>query len=172
LSRLTEDIVASVLYTILFSSLVGFPAFFNLSAVWAFVVTGSFAIFCLTKLVSPTISWMRNDPTSPFVISKEHRTNLKKTRLLAAQLGESVVPVLTEEHIAASYRVFFSLVRTPGPADQTDYDRITVLLLEDLNREPLLIDLITNRGITMNGVEAALRDIESNTTSPVHSGWL
>jgi hypothetical protein len=178
LSRLTEDIVASVFFTILFSCLVGPPALglariFNLSVVWAFVVTGSFAIFCLTKLVSPSISWMRNDPESPFVINKQRRANLKKTRSLAAQLGESIVPVLKEDHLTANLNVHQALVIATGVTDSREYDRIAVLLLEDLKREPLLLDIINNRGLTtMDEVEEALRDIESTITGPVQSGWL
>jgi hypothetical protein len=47
------------------------------------------------------------------------------------------------------------------------------MLLEDLKREPLLLDIISNRGLTtMDEVEEALRDIESTITGPVQSGWL
>lgn len=148
-------------------------ALLDISTLWSTVIILLLGTVLWSWLMHPVFSWMFISPKSPIVISKEQRANLKKTRLIAAQLGKSVVPVLTEEHIAATYRVFFSLVRTPGPANQTDHDRITVLLLEDLNREPLLIDLITNRGINaMSEIEEALRDIESNVTGPVQRGWL
>jgi hypothetical protein len=123
--------------------------------------------------MQPVFSWIFNAPESPFVINKQRRSNLKKTRLLAAQLGESIVPVLTEEHVTAIQQVHFELCSATGEADSSDYDRIAVLLLEDLNRGTLLLDIITNRGITtMSEIEDVLRSIEESTITPLQSGWL
>lgn len=130
-------------------------------------------------LLRPVISWLFTSPNSPVVINKVRRNNIEKTRIIATQLGESVVPVLTEAHITAIQNVHNDLIiaaRISGKArhdNPNDYDRIAVLLLKELNREQPLLDLINVRGLaTMDEIEETLRDIESNTSGPVQSGWL
>lgn len=145
----------------------------NISTLWATVIILLLGTALFTFLMQPVFSWVLKAPASPIVINKERRANLKKTRRLAAQLGESIVPVLTEEHVAAIQQVHFELCSSTGEADSSDYDRIAILILEDLNRETLLIDIINNRGITtMDEVEEVLQQIETDTIKPLQSGWL
>jgi hypothetical protein len=145
----------------------------NISLGWVITVMAALCILLISPKLKAAASWVLTDPISPVVVNKRNRANLKRTRRLAAQLGESIVPVLKEDHLTANLNVHQALVLATGVTDSREYDRIAVLLLEDLKREPLLLDIINNRGLTtMDEVEEALRDIESTITGPVQSGWL
>jgi hypothetical protein len=145
----------------------------NISLGWVIAVMAALCILLISPKLKAAASWVLTDPISPVVVNKRNRANLKRTRRLAAQLGESIVPVLKEDHLTANLNVHQALVLATGVTDSREYDRIAVLILEDLSREHLLLDLINNRGLnTMDEIEETLRDIESTITSPVQSGWL
>jgi hypothetical protein len=151
--------------------------FLNIGTLWATVIILLLGTVLWAWLMQPVFSWIFNAPQSPFVINKQRRSNLKKTRLLAAQLGSTVIPVLTEEHVTSVERVHKAMTTAAAAShvkpDARDHARLTILILKDLNREVLLLDLINNRGITtMDEIEEVLRSIEDNTIRPLQNGWL
>jgi hypothetical protein len=151
----------------------------NISLGWVITVMAALGIALISPKLKEATSWVLTDPSSPVAINKARRINLKKARLLARRLGPTVVPVLTAKHVETIYELRTEMLLAAATADQeyeekeSDYDRLAVLLLEDLNREDLLLDLIKSRGIAnMDGIEAALKEIEDNTIRPLQSGWL
>lgn len=150
--------------------------FLNMDIGWMYVGATLVGTTVLRQFAKQPISWALHAPNSPLAISRKRRANLNKARLIAHQLGADVVPVLTVEHIKAIQTVHEELEAASGDeaADRaSDHDRLAVLLLEDLNREHLLLDLIKGRGITnMDDIEATLKEIEESTIAPLQSGWL
>lgn len=181
-SGIMIDVVAFVIvYSIVTAFMVyAFSHVSFISSGWVIAVMVALGIMCLSQRLKPMVSWTLNDHSSPVVINKNHRDAIKEARRLSKHLGPTVVPVLTTEHVNAIQKVRLSLLLAASNTSDReitiaphDNDRLTVLLLEDLKREPLLLDLINNRGLTtMIEIEAALRGIEEDTIGPVQSGWL
>lgn len=151
----------------------------DISLGWVITVLAALGIAFISPKLKAATSWVLADPDSPIAINKARRTSLKKARLLAKQLGPTVVPVLTAKHVEAIYELRTQILLAAATAGQeyeekeSDYDRLAVLLLEDLNREGLLIDLIRGRSLTgMDDIEAALKEIETDTIKPLQDGWL
>lgn len=103
---------------------------------------------------------------------KLDRKRIRKARRAAKSLGTSVVPLLTKEHVEARIRVDDILHAHVPFWKQSDSDGLCKLLFADLSREPVIISLITERGMTTyTQVREALADIESNP-KPLQNGWL
>jgi hypothetical protein len=123
------------------------------------------------------ISWLLKSKDSSLVENKIRRNVVKRSRQAAKRLGSNIVPVLTEDHVTSVERVHKAMITaaesSKGSTGSRDYDRITALLFENINREQVLLSIINDRGFfTAKEIEAALRDMESNTVGPVQSGWL
>lgn len=109
---------------------------------------------------------------------KRSKRGIRKSRRTAKKLGVSVVPVLTKEHVEARIRVDAALLekrRDQGRETNINpaSDDIAVLLFKDLNREQVIISLISDRDITSaSEIEEALLEVEAYTAAPVRSGWL
>lgn len=99
-------------------------------------------------------------------VRKASKRGIKRSRSTAKKLGVSVVPVLTKEHVESRIRVDTVLKdklreRGGAPFSRTESDGIAALLFEDLNRMPIILSLIEDRGmITAAQIRAALDDIE------------
>lgn len=181
-SGLTALTIGAVVIALLCAGLAGIVIFaattaLNISIGWAYAAAGLVGATVLCSFGKQPVSWVLNSPTSPFVVSRQRKANIDKTRAIAHHLGASVVPVLTAEHIQAIQTVHEELEaassRAESAANTDDYDRIAVLLLEDLKREYLILDLIQDRGLTtMDQIEAALHQIETETVIPLQDGWL
>jgi hypothetical protein len=109
--------------------------------------------------------------------NKAIKKGIHGARNAAQKLGSEIVPFLTASHVDARIRIDdalrLKLEELKLGWRQGDADRIGALLFRDLNREPVIASLITDRGmINSKEIEAALLEIESNTAAPVRSGWL
>lgn len=148
---------------------------------WSVAVMVIIGLAVIGHLLAPVALWALKSPTSPINVNKVRRANIEKAKTIAQQLGASVVPVLTGEHLTAIQKVHDALIWTirlsgvdrDSANNPKDYDRIAVLLLEDLNREAILTNIISERAIsTMDQVESILRQIETETVAPLREGWL
>lgn len=109
--------------------------------------------------------------------NKAIKKGIHGARNAAQKLGSEIVPFLTASHVDARIRIDdalrLKLDESKTGWNQGESDEIGVLLFRDLNREPVIASLITDRGMTTsNEIEAALLESESNTAAPVRSGWL
>jgi hypothetical protein len=109
--------------------------------------------------------------------NKAIKKGIHGARHSAQKLGTDIVPVLTQSHVEARIRIDEALRLKLEELNlgwrQGDADRIGALLFRDLNREPVMVSLIVDRGmINSKEIEAALLDIESNAVAPVRNGWL
>lgn len=109
--------------------------------------------------------------------NKAIKKGIHGARNAAQKLGSEIVPFLTASHVEARIRIDdalrIKLDESKTGWKQGESDEIGVLLFRDLNREPVIASLITDRGMTTSKeIEAALLESESNTAAPVRSGWL
>lgn len=153
--------------------------YFGLNALVAATILIAFSGVYLSILFHAPVRELLTSQDSKFAVNREHREQINQTRLLAKRLGDDVIPVLTEDHLKSIKNVYATLVLYRSDTGKetisyaNDYERIAVLVLEDIKRESALLDLIENRGmLTMDDIEKALRDMEGSTTGPVQSGWL
>lgn len=168
--------IFTVCFTLVMAMIVYAAAYLlNVSTGWAHIIIMVLGAAFPIVFLYPEITWTFTSPLSPVIINRDRREILKKTRHLAQRLGENVVPQLTEEHVKAVQHLQAELMfaRTNLKDDSRDYDRLAILLLKDLSREPLLSNIITRRGITdMDEIEEALHAIEDDTIKPLEEGWL
>lgn len=98
--------------------------------------------------------------------------SVELSRKIASSLGESVIPVLTKEHVEAGLR-FDKTVSEHGIRwTRENFHGIRSLLLEDLSREDAIIHLLTVRGITDVSEVRALLDGMDAVHKPLQDGWL
>ena len=105
------------------------------------------------------------------------KKSISGARQSAGKLGTELVPVLTKEHVEARIKIDDALRQKLKNKDtkwsQRDSDGIGSLLFQDLNREPIILSLISDRHLlTFADVSAALSEMESMTINPVREGWL
>lgn len=118
-----------------------------------------------------------DNPSTHLIIKHEIRVQIREAKRAAKLVGTSVLPVLTIEHVDARARVEEALIQQhlhDGPLvwNQTDADKITALLFEDLNREHTILSLIVDRRMfTHAEISKALAGMEANGKA-LQEGWL
>lgn len=130
---------------------------------WAIILYGIFVGLCTNIVGKDTKN--RNKTARKIIAASRHVVH------------EAGIPTLTKERVEARLRIEQTLRdklhRAKITWEQEDSDRLTKLLFEDLNREPLITALISDRALlTVTEIESALRQIETQTLTPIQDGWL
>lgn len=182
LASVSVCLMETLIFALLFSAATSGYAYVAHQHNEPWVATVNIIIFSLVLPVAVLrnrahISWLLKGEDSSLVENKTRRSVIKRSRQAAKRLGSTVVPVLTEDHVNSVERVHKAMTAAATAShskpDARDHDRLTVLLFENINREQVLLSIINDRGLfTAKEIEAALRDMESNTVGPVQSGWL
>lgn len=184
LSAVTVCLMETLIFALIFSGFISATAYVTHQTNAPWLIIANITIFSLVLPVTvfrnrAHLHWLFKDGDSSVVEHKMRRSAVKRSRQAAKRLGSTVIPVLTEEHITSVERLHKAMTTAAAasPAstkpDARDHKRLTVLLLADLNREPLLLNLIEERGlVTMDDIEASLKEIETNTITPLQDGWL
>jgi hypothetical protein len=125
----------------------------------------TFSLLVVRKSATPEVIAINNE-------RRDEQLSIVRSREIAITLGETVIPVLTKEHVEAGLR-FDKAAEDHGTRwKREDYYGIRSLLLEDLSREDAIISLVTERGMTnTSDVRHALAGMDA-VHKPLQSGWL
>jgi hypothetical protein len=182
LASVSVCLMETLIFALIFSAFILGYAYVMHQHKEPWVITANIIMFSLVLPVAVIrnrahINWLLKGEDSSLVENKTRRSVIKRSRQAAKRLGSSIIPVLTEDHVASVERVYKAMTTAAAEShikpDARDHDRLTVLLFENINREHALLSIINDQGLfTAKEIEAALRDMESHTVGPVQSGWL
>lgn len=103
---------------------------------------------------------------------KQHKRSIELSRRSALSPGESVIPVLTKEHVEAGVRFDQATTEYGVRWTREEFHAIRSLLLEDISREDAIIKLVTERGMRdTSGIRHALAGMDA-VHKPLQDGWL